>query len=114
MYRFELPFTESSLLLSPRFGDYSGFVQVLFIVACFSPVALVGWLYRYELRLVRRSVAGLLLALRLLVVLMLVFVLAFQPVAARTTAEAVPGRVVVALDRSDSMGITDPQRPVAD
>lgn len=112
MFRFELPFTESSLLLSPRFGDYSGFVQVLFIVACFTPVALVGWLYRYELRLVRRSVAGILLGLRLLVITFVIVLIAFQPVVARTSAEKVPGRVLVALDRSDSMGVADPQRPV--
>src|SRR5712671_1438952 len=83
MLRFDLPFTDSSLLLHPRFGDRAAIVRVL-------------------------------LGLRLLVVLMLVVVVAFQPVAAHTTSETLRGRVLVALDRSDSTGVPDPQRPLAD
>src|SRR5262249_23676770 len=41
-------------------------------------------------------------------------VLAFQPVIHATTTETIRGRVVVALDRSASMVITDPQRPLID
>jgi hypothetical protein len=115
MYRFALPFTDTSLILSPRFGDHSIVVQVLFLfLACLPPLLLIGWLYRYELLMVRRSVAHLLFGLRLLSVSLLVFILTFQPVAARTTSETLPGRVVVALDRSDSMTIADPQRPLVE
>src|SRR5690349_7935168 len=114
MLRFDVPWTDTSLLLTPRFGGFPPVVQVLLLASCFIPILLIAWLYRYELRLVRRSAAVVLLALRLLVILMLLFVLTFQPVAARPAAETVPGRVIVALDRSDSMGVTDPQRPAVD
>src|SRR5262249_3650176 len=114
MLRLDLPLTDTSLLLHPRFGDHAAFVQVLLLAVCLLPVALVGWLYRYELRMVRPAVARILLGLRLLVVLMLVVVVAFQPVAARSACETLAGRVTVGLDRSDSMGITDPQRPLID
>jgi hypothetical protein len=114
MFHFQFPFTDTSLLLHPRFGDHALIVQIVLLLLCLAPVGLVGWLYRYELRMVRPLVARVLLALRLLVVLMLVVVLAFQPVAAHTTSENVASRVVVGWDRSDSMGVADPQRPVAD
>jgi hypothetical protein len=114
MVRFDLPFTDTSLLLHPRFGDRAAIVQVLLLAVCVLPVVLVGWLYRYELRLVRPTVARVLLGLRILVVSMLVVVVAFQPVAARTASETLPGRVSIGLDRSDSMGVTDPQRPLGD
>src|SRR5262249_20738466 len=55
-----------------------------------------------------------LLVLRLSVVGLVLVLIAFQPVLARTITETVPGRVVVALDRSDSMNVTDPQRPLAE
>jgi hypothetical protein len=112
MLRFDLPLTDTSLLLHPRFGDRAAIVQVFLLLLCIAPVVLVGWLYRYELRMVRPTMARVLLALRLLVVLMLVVVVAFQPVAARTISETLPGRVIVGLDRSDSMSVTDPQRSV--
>src|SRR5205823_1328696 len=114
MLRFDLPFTESTLSLTPRFADHSAFVQALLLAACFAPVVLVGWLYRTELRLVRRATAHVLLALRLVAVVLLVFLMVFQPVVGRTATETVPGRVLVALDRSESMDVADPQRPVAD
>src|SRR5262249_11056914 len=114
MFRVDLPYTDTALFLSPRFGDKPAAVQVLFLLLCLLPVGLMAWLYRYELRLVRPVVARVLLGLRLLVVLLIVFVVCFQPVAAHSLTESLPGRVVVALDRSDSMGVTDPQRPLVD
>src|SRR5581483_1326972 len=100
-----------SLLLSPRWGDMEPAAQVaLLALLGLVPVLLVLWLYRYELRLVRRSVAGLLLVLRLLVIVLLWCVVGMQPVLARSTTEELPGRVVVAVDRSASTGVTDPQR----
>jgi hypothetical protein len=114
MLRFDLPFTETSLLLHPRFGDRAAIVQILLLLLCLVPIGLVGWLYRYELRMVRPLAARLLLALRLLVVTMLIVLVAFQPVAAHTESETLRGRVVVGLDRSDSMTIPDPQRPLAE
>src|SRR5262249_19652828 len=72
------------------------------------------WLYRYELKLVRRATALALLALRLAVLLFLLFVLCLQPVVARVPVESLPGRVLVAIDRSDSMEAHDPQRSTLD
>jgi hypothetical protein len=114
MLRLDLPYTDTALLLAPRFGDKPVAVQILFLLLCLAPVGLMAWLYRYELRLVRPVVARFLLALRLLVVLMLLFVVCFQPVAAHSLTETLPSRVLVALDRSDSMGVADPQRPLID
>src|SRR5207249_3018740 len=101
MLRFGLPLTDTSLQLHPRFGSLPAAVQVLLLLlVCSAPLALMGWLYRYELRLVRPAVARVLLGLRLLVVLLVVFVLGFQPVAGHVVTETVPGRVLIALDRS--------------
>jgi hypothetical protein len=115
MHRINLPGTDASLLLAPRWGELSPFLQVallLLIVAV--PVALVVLLYRYELRLIKRGVAIGLLALRLIVLLLILFLLGLQPVYARTHTEELPGRVLVAVDRSDSMDVTDPQRPAVE
>src|SRR5437660_12568784 len=114
MLRFDLPLTDTSLLLHPRFGDRAAIVQVLLLAICLVPIGLVGWLYRYELRMVRPAIARMLLGLRLLVVSMLIVIVAFQPVAAHTESETLRGRVIVGLDRSDSMTVPDPQRPLAE
>lgn len=114
MFRFDLPFTDVTLSLQPRFGDRSAIVQVLLLAVCLLPVVLVGLLYRYELQLVRRSLARLFLGLRMLIVFMLAFVIAFRPVVGHSASEEIQGRVVVAIDRSESMSVADPQRPLAD
>src|SRR5436305_4861114 len=114
MLRLGLPFTDDSLLLQPRFAESSPALQILAALVGLLPLLLVGWLYRTELRLVRPMVARTLLVLRLSVVGLVLVLVGFQPVLARTITETVPGRVVVALDRSDSMGVADPQRPLAE
>ena len=82
----------------------------LWIVAGLAAVALLLLLYREERRLVsRRSGLGL-LSLRLLAAAVLVFAL-FEPIASRTWREAVRGRVLVAVDDSESMTTVDPGRP---
>jgi len=58
MERFTLPFTDAELYLAPRWGVGGVFVALI-------SLALVLWLYRYELRLVSRRAAFGLLALRL-------------------------------------------------
>jgi hypothetical protein len=113
--RIPLPLTDASLLLSPRWGQLPGPLQVLvLLLVCGVPVALVVWLYRYEMRLVQRSTAAVLLTLRLAVLLFLLFVVCLQPIAARSTTERLPGKVLVAVDRSASMDVADPQRPPVD
>src|SRR5205823_3038760 len=42
------------------------------------------------------------------------FLLGLQPVYARTHTEELPGRVLIAVDRSDSADVTDPQRPAVE
>ena len=66
-------------------------------------------LYREERRLVSRRAGLGLLGLRLLAVLVLVAAL-FEPIVARTVREAVRGRVIVAVDVSESMETADPGR----
>jgi hypothetical protein len=115
MFHIRLPSPDSSLLLSPRWGELHGFWQaVLFALLGGAPLILVIWLYRYELRLVRRHVAGALLLLRLAVVFALLFLVGFQPIVRHTTTEELTGRVLVAVDRSASMDVADPQRPALD
>src|SRR5262245_29280899 len=114
MYRISLPFTDSTLQLFPRWAEWSLPWQLLLLVACVLPVVMVLGLYRYELRLVDRSVALGLLGLRLFVILLLLLVITLQPVAARPVIEEKPGRVLIAVDRSGSMDIPDPQRPAKD
>mgnify|MGYP001278283079 CR=1 FL=1 len=80
--------------------------------AALVPIALVIWLYRTEMTLVRPAVARSLLALRLTAVAVVLAALLFRPGIGRSLTETVRGRVVVAFDRSDSMEVTDPQRPL--
>ena len=109
MTKIPLPFTDAFLLLTPASGGRLAMAALLVL----APIALV-LLYCYELRLVKRSVAGLLLALRLAVLIFLVFVAGFQPVVGRSVGEQLPGRVLIAVDRSESMDIADPQWPAVD
>lgn len=71
-------------------------------------VALALLLYRAEARLVSRKTAAGLFALRALVLTVLWVIFAMHPSRVYTREEVVPGRVVVALDLSDSMSIHDP------
>jgi hypothetical protein len=112
MHRISLPGTDASLLVSPRWAELPPLLQVAILVLAFVvPLALVMLLYRYELRLIKPGAAIGLLALRLVVVVLILFLLGLQPVYARTHTEELPGRVLIAVDRSDSIGVTDPQRP---
>src|SRR5207237_2638875 len=67
-----------------------------------------------ELRLVRRRVALSLLLCRLAVICLLLFVIGLEPIVARLGREYLPGLVLVAVDRSGSMEVADPQRPAVD
>lgn len=102
--QFHAPLTDTPPWLN--LGLFAGIIILL--------LALMLWLYRYESRLVQPVTARWLLLLRGLVMGCLAALLFFRPVLTRTETEIVPGRVVVALDLSDSMQITDPQRPPQD
>jgi hypothetical protein len=115
MYRIVLPLTDYRLLLAPRWGELPAGVQaILTATVCLVPIALLVALYRYELRLVRRGVAVGLLTLRLGVLAYLLFILCWQPILAWTPVEALPSRVLIAVDRSDSTNAADPQRSTLD
>src|SRR5262245_24018620 len=108
MWRVPLYLRDTDLLLTPRWGDLFLPVQVLlFAAVCLVPLFLIVLLYRYELQLVSRWTAGGLLLLRLLVLAIVLSLVLLQPIVAQTSTEELPGRVLVAVDRSDSMGVTD-------
>jgi hypothetical protein len=110
MYRIRLPF-DSSLLLAPPWSGLPPIVQVgLLILLGLVPLLLIVALYRYELKLVPPLVALVLLALRSSVLILIVFIVGFQPIYARDVTTNLPGRILVVVDRSDSMDVADPQR----
>src|SRR4051812_39808618 len=104
MFRIDLPFTDAHLLLTPRLGGLSRFLQVGILALILAVVLfLIFRLYRYELRLIPRRFAVLLLGLRLALVLTLFVVTSMKPAVAHTITETVPSKVLIAVDRSDSM-----------
>ncbi|MBY0523248.1 MAG: hypothetical protein K2R98_07610 [Gemmataceae bacterium] len=105
------PLRNWELLLSFRWTELPPPAVVGVVLLCLLPPVLVVCLYIYEMRLVRTSTAVMLLGLRLFVLAFLVFIAMLQPILRRTTTEELPGRVMVAVDRSDSIDVTDPQRP---
>ncbi|WP_406698614.1 hypothetical protein V5E97_06985 [Singulisphaera sp. Ch08] len=70
-------------------------------------------LYREERQLVSRRTGLGLLGLRLTAAAVLVLAL-FEPIASRSYRETTKGRVIVALDVSESMATADPGRPARD
>ncbi len=83
---------------------------VFWIVAGLIALVLMWMLNRAERRLISRRAGLFLLTLRLAAALSLVLAL-FEPIAARVYRETVRGRVIVAVDISQSMETTDPGRP---
>ena len=82
----------------------------LWLLAGLAALALLLMLYREERRLVSRGAGLALLGLRLVAAAVLVLAL-FEPIASRAWREAVRGRVLVAVDDSESMTTVDPKRP---
>src|SRR5438477_7760945 len=115
MYRIRLPAEDTNLLLAPQWSGLSPALQIgLLVLLALVPLALVLTLYRYELKLVPTPVALLLLGLRVAVLSLIVFLVGFQPVYARDVRSELPGGILVVVDRSDSMGVADPQRTPAE
>jgi hypothetical protein len=112
MFRIPLPLEDDpALLLCPRWGSLDPTLQLFLLgLLLVLPLALVVWLYRYEMRLVRPFAARSLLALRLLVIFFLWCIVGLQPALVYESSEEIPPRVLIAVDRSDSMEVTDPQR----
>jgi hypothetical protein len=104
MTRLPLPFTDAELFLAPRWG-------VGGVLVALAALTLIVWLYRYEMRIITRRAATGLLTLRLCVALLLVFIVFVQPTLARTSSQEQAQHVLVFVDRTASMEISDPQRP---
>jgi hypothetical protein len=115
MFTFKLPNDRGDLILAPQWAGLNPTLQWALIIGLFAvPLGLVFWLYRYELRLVPRLTALSLLGLRVVGLLLIVFLVCLQPIYGRTTTFQRSGRVLIAVDRSDSMGIADRQREPAE
>ena len=74
------------------------------------PLVLLVWLYLYEIRLVQSWAAVGLLGLRLVVLGLLWFIVCWQPTLIRPRVKGHKHQVIVVVDYSDSMNVTDPQR----
>ncbi|MBL8866000.1 MAG: VWA domain-containing protein, partial [Planctomycetia bacterium] len=115
MTSISLPFTDAFLRLSLPFPGLSPALRLaLALLGLTLFLGLFIALYRYEMRLIRRRFALALLGLRIAAFVVLFLLLALEPVLARSIIEEVPGKVLVAIDRSDSMKVTDPSRPLAE
>ncbi|MCE9532395.1 MAG: hypothetical protein K8T89_14935, partial [Planctomycetes bacterium] len=111
MYRIDLPTFEGYLLLSPPFGSLPRLGQVIGLAVLLAILLyLIIRLYRYELRFITRSWATTLLSLRMLIVAIILFVVGLKPTMRYISKETIPSHVLIAIDRSESMDITDPQR----
>src|SRR5262249_5551898 len=110
MYRITFPFTDTRMVFTPPLESLPGWVQIILLLLGLCVTGgLLLWLYSYEAKLVRPLTAAGLLLLRICV-LVLLFFICLQPLISRPASERIAGRVLIALDRSDSMSITDPQR----
>src|SRR5262245_38703583 len=115
MIRIPLDDGDQVLLLAPRWSTLeAGWQLGLLIALLLVPALLVIWLYRCELRLVSRVAAAGLLALRMLLLALLATVIGWQPVIVQEETGELPGRVLIAVDRSASMNVADPQRTVVE
>ncbi len=99
---FELLGGRRLLLAGSRLGWF-------WIAAGALALVLLVILYREERRLISRHAGLLLLGLRLAAAISLVLAL-FEPIAARTVRETLRGRVIVAVDTSESMQTKDGER----
>src|SRR5438132_12803831 len=109
-----LPFTDVLLRYSPRWQDTDAFGVMGWIALAAVPFVLILLLARYEARLVPRPTAVRLIGLRLLVLLLILFLVLCQPVVAYPVRERPREMVIIAIDRSASMDVNDPQRAPLD
>ncbi len=115
MAHLHIPLTGHDILLSPRWGDDSpNWLLALLAPVVLVPIALIVWLYTYELRLINRLAATALLGLRLVVVALLLLLVGLQPALLPVRPEPARQRVLVLIDRTESMDVTDPQRTTAE
>ena len=110
-----IPFTSARVALDLPFGSLPSFLRVAaFLLLLAGFVALLMWLYRTELREVSIRAARWLVGLRIAALAAVFAVAVGGPAVVRPLRESVPGRVLVAVDTSDSTRVADPDRPVAE
>ena len=115
MFTINLPWPETSVLLSFPWSGLHPVVRGLVLLAVVVlPLVLLVSLYRYELHLVKPATALMLLSLRLTVLVLILILVCLQPIYARDRLYETPGRILIAVDRSESMNIPDPQREPGD
>jgi len=99
------------LQFNPFWSELAGEWGLLaFLAVCAVPVGLILWLYRYELKLVPRGTALGLLGLRTVIAVLILFLVCLRPVHIQLNRHKFDSRVLIAVDISDSMAVTDPQR----
>src|SRR5262249_39058404 len=115
MYTTPLPWPDTSLLVYPAWVGLSPTLQIVFFLGvCLLPPVLLVLLYRYEMRLVSTLTALLLLGLRLCGPALFLALVCLQPIYAHEQRFETPGRILVFVDRSGSMDVSDPQRQPLD
>ena len=108
-----LPFTAAGIETELPFAGLPGVLQISLLLLAFAlALGVVVALYRLEMRRIPARFAFALLALRSLLVVAVLGALLFDPKLARTRRENVPGRVLVAVDTSESMIVRDLERPL--
>jgi hypothetical protein len=115
MFTLPIPLTSASLnftLPLPGWSRWLRLAVVLLLLVGFGVV--LSRLYRHELLIAKRKIARILLGLRLTAMGVVFLTLGTQPTLVKTSQIPVPSRVLVALDTSDSMRITDPHRTEAE
>lgn len=90
-----------------------GSLAVAFAMAMVAAIPTVYWHARSKSPLAPPTRLSLLM-LRLAVIALVAITWAFDPAIVRKATESTPGTVVIAVDRSASMRLTDPHRPTAD
>jgi hypothetical protein len=111
MFRINLPVSDGYLLLTPRLGGMSRYTQAILLIAFLVVILLLLWrIYRYELQFITRKAASGLLVLRCLVIGFIFCIVALKPTMRYVSTHVIPSRVLIAIDRSDSMSVIDPQR----
>jgi hypothetical protein len=112
MFSLPIPFTAAAFDFALPFPGWPWWGRVAAVTLAGLALAfLLVRLYRYEMRLVSGPLARVLLALRLAAAAAAFLTLGFEPALRKTSSREVPSRVLIAVDKSDSMRVIDAHRP---
>ncbi len=115
MFTLPIPLTSASLNFTLPLPGWSRWLRLAVVFLLLLGFGVVLWrLYRHELLIAKKKIARVLLALRLTAMAIVFLTLGTQPTLVKSSQIPVPSRVLVALDTSDSMRITDPHRTDAE